>query len=442
MKFRKWPLSKFFLAEGNSARAREGEPGGRRGGDGVVGSKSLCKDCNLVQAASSPLGSRTLPQSGPGQAAGAALVRLLYRGPQVPGEALGSPGGGGSGSAPRGGTGCRSRPVPQGGRMALLSSLARGRAPAHSHRWSASSTVKKSRDARDSRHRCARSESAQGLSLGLGAQQQQQQQIVSAAASFPGHIQAPLNIFQGGPGWKEQAGARPDGRLGRASGLSAAVRSSAPSRLYLGGCMVRQAGRPGAPLRPESRGALVLSPRPSRAPSLTARARPPGRLGAARRPGGGRCGALGRWRLRLRRRAPHTVGPLSCPRLRNTPLGTGGRPPRTLSRPSRLGAALRPSAPPCGPGHRAPLARLAPLRSRPLPAPRRSLPCSRSPRPADRPAHCLALRALLVLWPLAGAGPGPAALQLLACCSLSSGSGGPPGSRRRHRRRTRTPGFT
>lgn len=216
--------SKFFLAEGNSAGVWEEESGGRRGGAGVVGSKSLCKDCNLVQAASSPVGCGTPPQSGPGQAAGAALVRLLYRGPQVPGEALGSPGGGGSGSTPRGGTGCRSRPVPQGGRMALLSSLARGRAPAHSHRWSASSTVKKSRDARDSRHRCARSESAQGLSLGLGAQQQQQQQIVSAAASFPGHIQAPLNIFQGRSGL-EGAGRREAGRPSRA-GERAARRSA------------------------------------------------------------------------------------------------------------------------------------------------------------------------------------------------------------------------
>lgn len=253
----------------------------------MVGSKSLCKDCNLVQAASSPLGSWTPPQSGPGQAAGAALVRLLYRGPQVPGEALGSPGGGGSGSAPRGGTGCRSRPVPQGGRMALLSSLARGRAPAHSHRWSASSTVKKSRDARDSRHRCARSESAQGLSLGLGAQQQQQQQIVSAAASFPGHIQAPLNIFQGGPGWREQAGARPDGRLGQAGGLRAAPRSSAPSRLYLGGCMVRRAGRPApgpaqAGVAGRSGAVPALLPR-SLARSPGAAARPARRCPASRR---------------------------------------------------------------------------------------------------------------------------------------------------------------
>ncbi|XP_054430204.1 putative uncharacterized protein WWC2-AS2 [Pteronotus mesoamericanus] len=175
--------------------------------------------------------------------------------------------------------------------------------------------------------------------------------------------------------------------------------------------MVRQAGRPGAPLRPESWGALVPSSRPSRAPSLAVRARPPGPLGAARRPGGGRCGALGRWRLRRQRRAPHSVGPLSCPRLRDTPLGAGGRPRRTPFRPSRLGAALRPSAPPCGPGRRAPLRSLAPRRSRP------------SARCPLRAGPCLT-RALL------------------ACCSRSSGSGGPPGSRRRHRRRTRTPGFT
>lgn len=158
--------------------------------------------------------------------------------------------------------------------------------------------------------------------------------------------------------------------------------------------MVRQAGRPGAPLRPESRGALVPSPSRSRAPSLSARAPPPGPLGAARRPGWGRCGALGRWRLRRRRRTPHSVGPLSCPRLRATSLRAGGRPARTPNRPSRLGAALRPSAPPCGPRRRAPL-RSAPLPSpraaplppvRPLPAPRRSLPRSRLPRPAGRSA--------------------------------------------------------
>lgn len=160
--------------------------------------------------------------------------------------------------------------------------------------------------------------------------------------------------------------------------------------------MVRQAGRPGAPLRPESRGALVPSPRSSRAPSLAARALPPGPLGTARRPGGGRCGALGRWRLRRRRRTPHSVGPLSCPGLRATLVRAGGRPARTLFWPSRLGAALRPSAPPCGPGHHAPLARPAPRRAAPLPparrparllpAPRGSPPCLRPPRPAGRPA--------------------------------------------------------
>lgn len=145
--------------------------------------------------------------------------------------------------------------------------------------------------------------------------------------------------------------------------------------------MVRQAGRPGAPLRPESRSALVSSPRPSRAPSLVARARPPGPLGAARRPGGGRCGALGRWRLRRQRRALHSVGPLSCPLLRDTPLGAGGSPARTPFRPSRLGsahlcaplsAAVRALSP-----RFAPLARPAPLCSRPSAraAPRRSAPC-------------------------------------------------------------------
>lgn len=144
--------------------------------------------------------------------------------------------------------------------------------------------------------------------------------------------------------------------------------------------MVRQAGRPGAPLRPESRGALVPSPSRSRAPSLSARAPPPGPLGAARRPGWGRCGALGRWRLRRRRRTPHSVGPLSCPRLRATSLRAGGRPARTPNRPSRLGAALRPSAPPCGPRRR------APLRS-PRPAPLRSRPSARCPL---RAAPCLA----------------------------------------------------
>nr|XP_012804756.1 putative uncharacterized protein WWC2-AS2 [Jaculus jaculus] len=126
--------------------------------------------------------------------------------------------------------------------------------------------------------------------------------------------------------------------------------------------MVRQAGRPGAPLRPESRGALV----PSRAPSQAARAPPPGPLDAARRPGGGRCGALGRWRLRRRRRTPHSVGPLSCPRLRATSLRASGHPAHSPCRPSRLGAALRPSAPPCGPRRallRSP--RPAPLLSRP-----------------------------------------------------------------------------
>lgn len=142
--------------------------------------------------------------------------------------------------------------------------------------------------------------------------------------------------------------------------------------------MVRQAGRPGAPLRPESRGALVPSPRPSRAPLLAAGAPPPGPLGAARRPGGGRCGALGRWRLRLRRRTPHSVGPLSCPPLRTTSLRAGSRPARTLFRPSRLSAALRPSAPPCGPRRRAPLGspRPAPLLSRPSArCPLRAAPC-------------------------------------------------------------------
>lgn len=182
------------------------------------------------------------------------------------------------------------------------------------------------------------------------------------------------------------------------------------------------------------------SPRSSCAPSLAARERPPGPLGAARRPGGGRCGAQGRWRLRRRRRAPHSVGPLSCPRLRDTPLGAGGRPPRTPSRPSRFSAALRPSAPPCGPGRRAPLRSLA----RPAPArcPARAAPCLArallGPPAGPLPGPAGFARAS----PFAGAGPGPAALQLLVRGSRSSGSGGPPGSRRRHRRRTRTPGFT
>lgn len=162
--------------------------------------------------------------------------------------------------------------------------------------------------------------------------------------------------------------------------------------------MARQAGRPGAPLRPEWRGALAPSPRPSRAPSHAARARPPGPLGAARCPGGGRCGAVGRWRLRRRRRTPHSVGPLSCPGLRATPLRAGSRPARTPLGPSRLGAALRPSAPPCGPGRRAPLHSLARRRAAPLPPAR--LPAG-SPL---RAAPCLA-RALL--GPPAGPLPGP-----------------------------------
>lgn len=246
----------------------------------MVGSKSLCKDCNLVQAASSPVGSGTPPQSGPGPAAGAALVRLLYRGPQVPGGALGWSGGcGGGGSTARGGTGCSSRPAPQGGRMALLSSLARGRAPAHSHRWSASSTVKKSRDARDSRHRCARSESAQGLSLGLGAQQQQQQ-IVSAAASFPGHIQAPLNIFQGGPGWREKAGARPDGRLGLAGGQAGCAPLRAPRRRPGSTSGAAWRGRPAGPGPRSGRSGGALSRRPRAPPALPLS--PPGRGRPAR----------------------------------------------------------------------------------------------------------------------------------------------------------------
>lgn len=178
---------------------------------------------------------------------------------------------------------------------------------------------------------------------------------------FPGpHPSAPEHI-SGGSGL-EGVDRREAGRPSQEGGLRTAPRSSAPSRLYLGGCMARQANRPGAPLRPESRGALGPSLRPSRAPSLAAGAPPPGPLGAARRPGGGRCGALGRWRLRRRRRTPHSVGPLSCPGLRATSLRAPGPPARTLFRPSRLSAALRPSAPPCGP-------RRAPLCSTPLPSP-------------------------------------------------------------------------
>lgn len=244
----------------------------------MVGSKSLCKDCNLVQAASSPVGSGTPPQSGPGPAAGAALVRLLCRGPQVPGGALGWPGGG-SGSTARGGTGCRSRPAPHGGRMALLSSLPRGRAPAHSHRWSASSTVKKSRDARDSRHRCARSESAQGLSLGLGAQQQQQQQIVSAAASFPGHIQAPLNIFQGGSGL-EGAGRREAGRPSRAGGRAGCAPLRAPRRRPGSTSGAAWRGRPAGPGPRSGRSGGARSRRPPAPPALPRT--PPGRGRPAR----------------------------------------------------------------------------------------------------------------------------------------------------------------
>lgn len=142
----------------------------------------------------------------------------------------------------------------------------------------------------------------------------------------------------------------------------------------------------------------MLSPLPSRAPSLAARgaAARPGPLGAARRPGGGRCGALGRWRLLRRRRTPHSVGSLSCPRLRATPLCAGSRRVHTLFRPSRLGAALRPWAPPCGPGRRASLALPAPL-----------LSC-----PPVRPPACCPLRAApcfgrAFLGPLAGRLPGP-----------------------------------
>lgn len=141
--------------------------------------------------------------------------------------------------------------------------------------------------------------------------------------------------------------------------------------------MARQAGQSGAPLRSESRSALVSSPRPSRAPSLVARARPPGPLGAAWRPGGGRCGALGRWRLRRQRRALHSVGPLSCPPLHDTSLGAGGTPPRTPFRPSRLGSAhlcapQRRRAGPVAALRFAPLARPAPLCSRPS---ARAAPC-------------------------------------------------------------------
>lgn len=224
---------------------------------------------------------------------------------------------------------------------------------------------------------------------------------------------------------------RPDGSLGRAGGLRAAPRSSAPSRLYVGGCIVRQAGWPRAPLRLESRGALVPSPRPSRAPSPAAGATPPDPLGAAWRPSGRQCGAMGRRRLWRRRRTPHSVGPLSCPPLLATSLRAGGCLAGTLFRPSRLGAALRPSAPPCGPCHRVPL---------PSPRPRLSSPaCPPAARCRLRVAPCLArallgqpagalpsLRALLVLRPFAWAGPGRAPHWLCTRRSQSSGSGGPP----------------
>ena len=264
--------------------------------------------------------------------------------------------------------------------------------------------------------------------LGVGARFVARPGSPAAAAAdsqrggvFPGpHPSAPEHI-SGGSGLEGKGGreaGRPSRAGGRASRLRAAPRSSAPSRLYLGGCMARQAGRPGAPLRPEWRGALAPSPRPSRAPSLAARERPPGPLGAARRPGGGRCGALGRWRLRRRRRTPHSVGPLSCPGLSATPLRAGCRPASTPLRPSRLGAALRPSAPPCGPGRRAPLRSLAPRRAAQLPPARpparrppslrRSQPRSRPPRPAGRPAaRPFGLRSRSGRWP----GPVPGQLR-------------------------------
>lgn len=186
--------------------------------------------------------------------------------------------------------------------------------------------------------------------------------------------------------------------------------------------MARQAGRPGAPLRPEWRGALAPSSRPSRASLLAARARPPGPLGTAQRPGGGRCGALGRWRLRRQRRTPHSVGPLSCPELSAASLRAGGRPASTPLRPSRLGAALRPSAPPCGPGRRAPLSSLAPRRSAP------ARPSARPP--AGRPLRTAPCLACALLGPPAGPLPGPSGFaRALAVRRGRSGASSAPAQR-------------
>jgi hypothetical protein len=229
---------------------------------------------------------------------------------------------------------------------------------------------------------------------------------------FPGpHPSAPEHI-SGGSGL-EGVGRREAGRPSREGGLRTAPRSSAPSRLYLGGRMARQAGRPGAPLRPLWRGALGPSPRPSRAPLLAAGAPPPGPLGAARRPGGGRCGALGRWRLRRRRRTPHGVGPLRYPGLRATSLRAPGPLARTLLWPSvsaRRGSAPL-SAAVRAPPRSTPLPSPAPLLSRPsarcpLPAPCSSPPRSCPPRPAGRSAAGPSgfPRALAVRWGRSRAG--------------------------------------